>query len=160
MSESPTTHPQADWYPDPEDAGKQRYWDGSLWTDHRRPAVAATPQPPSAGAPVTPGAGYAQATAVNPGMIHSALLLVASFFLAGMTMGVGLIATIFAGLASWASYQSGQAINRGEIETATRGAEDAKRWRKITYIVLVGIAGLALVVSFLILVFGLMAYGY
>lgn len=25
------------WYPDPNDAGSQRYWDGSTWTDHRSP---------------------------------------------------------------------------------------------------------------------------
>jgi hypothetical protein len=29
------------WYPDPEDASHQRYWDGTAWTDHRTPA---TPQ--------------------------------------------------------------------------------------------------------------------
>lgn len=27
------------WYPDPEMAGTQRYWDGSQWTDHRAPAA-------------------------------------------------------------------------------------------------------------------------
>ena len=31
----------AGWYPDPEDASHQRYWDGTAWTDHRTPA---TPQ--------------------------------------------------------------------------------------------------------------------
>ena len=28
------------WYPDPEDASHQRYWDGTAWTDHRTPATA------------------------------------------------------------------------------------------------------------------------
>ena len=27
------------WYPDPEDASHQRYWDGTTWTDHRTPAA-------------------------------------------------------------------------------------------------------------------------
>lgn len=27
------------WYPDPEDASHQRYWDGTAWTDHRTPAT-------------------------------------------------------------------------------------------------------------------------
>lgn len=40
----------ASWYPDPADAGKQRYWDGSGWTQHVRDSV---PEP----APVAPGAG-------------------------------------------------------------------------------------------------------
>ena len=28
--------PLASWYPDPEDAGRMRYWDGSQWTDRTR----------------------------------------------------------------------------------------------------------------------------
>ena len=26
-----------DWYPDPDDASQYRYWDGSVWTEHRAP---------------------------------------------------------------------------------------------------------------------------
>lgn len=29
--------PVAGWYPDPENPGMARYWDGSQWTDERRP---------------------------------------------------------------------------------------------------------------------------
>jgi hypothetical protein len=29
------------WYDDPESPGQQRFWDGSAWTDQRRPAQAA-----------------------------------------------------------------------------------------------------------------------
>jgi hypothetical protein len=37
-----TTPPTpAGWYPDPDGSGGQRYWDGSTWTEHRSPAVAA-----------------------------------------------------------------------------------------------------------------------
>lgn len=32
--------PAADWYPDPEIAGGQRWWDGQAWTDHRQPPLA------------------------------------------------------------------------------------------------------------------------
>jgi len=34
----------AGWYPDPDGSGGQRYWDGSIWTEHRSPAVGA-PEP-------------------------------------------------------------------------------------------------------------------
>jgi hypothetical protein len=33
----------ADWYPDPNDPGQWRYWDGSAWTDH----YARKPPPPA-----------------------------------------------------------------------------------------------------------------
>ena len=29
--------PPADWYTDPEDESQYRYWDGSVWTEHRAP---------------------------------------------------------------------------------------------------------------------------
>lgn len=32
----------AAWYPDPDNATLQRYWDGAKWTEHRAPAVAST----------------------------------------------------------------------------------------------------------------------
>jgi hypothetical protein len=44
--------PAAGWYPDPEDATQQRYWDGTQWTEHRAPlsgGPAAGAQPPAAG---------------------------------------------------------------------------------------------------------------
>ncbi len=46
-----TTPPTpAGWYPDPEQAGQLRYWDGAAWTEHRSPAQepsakSATPAP-------------------------------------------------------------------------------------------------------------------
>jgi len=44
-----TTPPTpADWYPDPENPGGLRYWDGSSWTEHRAPAPApGAAQPPA-----------------------------------------------------------------------------------------------------------------
>jgi hypothetical protein len=36
-------HPPAGWYPDPDNAAAQRYWDGSQWTENRSPAQAAAP---------------------------------------------------------------------------------------------------------------------
>ena len=47
-----TTPPTpAGWYPDPEQAGHLRYWDGGTWTEHRSPAQApaapVAPEPPA-----------------------------------------------------------------------------------------------------------------
>lgn len=39
---------QAGWYPDPEHAGQQRYWDGATWAE---PGAAPTPSPSSTPAP-------------------------------------------------------------------------------------------------------------
>jgi len=41
----PPTTP-AGWYPDPDQTGQKRYWDGAGWTDHRS-AAAPPPAPPS-----------------------------------------------------------------------------------------------------------------
>ncbi len=35
------SNPPADWYPDPADASRQRYWDGTAWTHQLRHASAA-----------------------------------------------------------------------------------------------------------------------
>ncbi len=37
----------ADWYPDPADARRQRYWNGSTWTEQLRDAVIAPPIDPT-----------------------------------------------------------------------------------------------------------------
>jgi hypothetical protein len=47
--------PPAGWYPDPQDATQQRYWDGSSWTGHTAAAGTASAPPTgeaAAGAPV------------------------------------------------------------------------------------------------------------
>ena len=37
----------AGWYDDPEDPAQQRYWDGTAWTDHRRPQQSPPPFQPA-----------------------------------------------------------------------------------------------------------------
>lgn len=39
MSDAPA--PSAGWYPDPEDPAGERWWNGSGWSDHKRPATPA-----------------------------------------------------------------------------------------------------------------------
>ena len=43
-------NPPANWYPDPDGSGGQRYWDGTTWTQHRVPP----PSPPPPWAPRLP----------------------------------------------------------------------------------------------------------
>ncbi len=45
--------PPADWYPDPEDRRRIRYWDGQDWTGHVRPL----PPPPGMAPPEVGGSG-------------------------------------------------------------------------------------------------------
>jgi hypothetical protein len=54
--------PAAGWYPDPEDATQQRYWDGTQWTEHRAPLsggqAPVTGQPPAGGGFSASGGGF------------------------------------------------------------------------------------------------------
>lgn len=55
------------WYPDPQDAGSEVYWDGSAWTPHRRPVAITPPAPPPAPAgPAEPWGSAAQNPAAQP----------------------------------------------------------------------------------------------
>lgn len=56
---SDATPPQAGWYADPENPSGERWWNGSAWSDHKRPSTigaAAVPEVPAAPvvAPVVP----------------------------------------------------------------------------------------------------------
>ncbi len=48
-----SSQPIAGWYPDPENAAAERWWDGTAWSDHRRPSTVA-PVPPAAPAVSVP----------------------------------------------------------------------------------------------------------
>jgi hypothetical protein len=47
----------AAWYPDPEQQGQQRYWDGQAWTEHVAPLTTATPAADTTTRTTTPPAG-------------------------------------------------------------------------------------------------------
>jgi hypothetical protein len=49
-AEAAQTQSAAGWYPDPDDASRQRYWDGHRWTDQRAPSQAALAAPPESDA--------------------------------------------------------------------------------------------------------------
>ena len=46
MTTPPTQDPAPGWYPDPEVAGGQRYWDGTQWTEHKAGAAPVAPGGP------------------------------------------------------------------------------------------------------------------
>jgi hypothetical protein len=60
--------PPAGWYPDPQDASQQRYWDGAAWTGHTAAAgsAAAAPEGAAADGAMVPDAA-APAWSVPPG---------------------------------------------------------------------------------------------
>lgn len=100
--------PPADWYPDPEQPGQLRYWDGTQWTDHRAPgtgAPATQPTQPAWGEQPTPAWGQpapwgaaapATSTGTNGLAITSLIIAVLSFFLAFVMVGAvgGVIAVV------------------------------------------------------------------
>lgn len=47
----------AGWYPDPQDPARERYWDGSAWSEATQPAANTAPPPPPTGAYGAPGYG-------------------------------------------------------------------------------------------------------
>lgn len=55
MSATLVTAPTAGWYPDPNDSGSWRWWDGGTWTSHVRPKEQTAPVAvqPAAEQPVT-----------------------------------------------------------------------------------------------------------
>jgi hypothetical protein len=67
MSETPA--PAAGWFPDPENAGQIRYWDGAAWTEHRAPG-----QPAYGASPATVAS---TPVLVPPLLLAGALLIVA-----------------------------------------------------------------------------------
>lgn len=44
---TPQSAPSADWYPDPSAPAQLRFWDGSAWTTHVKPALPAGPDLPA-----------------------------------------------------------------------------------------------------------------
>jgi hypothetical protein len=110
--------PPAGWYDDPEQAGQQRFWDGTRWTDDRRPAGPPAPPPPHTGGgwgTPTPMAAATAGTAPNPWLWQS---IVATLL---CCLPAGIAGIVFA-------TQSKSAADRGDHAEAQRKADLARTW--------------------------------
>lgn len=56
----------AGWYDDPQDPSQQRYWDGSAWTDNRRPRQGPPPFQGQFGQPAQHGQVYGEPSRPGP----------------------------------------------------------------------------------------------
>ncbi len=106
MSETPP----AGWYPDPQDANRQRYWDGTAWTEH---TADATPQAAAGGPP-----GAATSTASSGPDTWTWQSIVATIFCCNV---LGVIGVLNAGRAE-------QAVKAGDLAAANQYASSAKKW--------------------------------
>lgn len=108
MSETPP----AGWYPDPQDSSRQRYWNGTAWTEHT-----ADGSPQAAGAPGGQPAAARASSASDPDTwtwqsIIVTILCCAPFGVAG---------ALNAGRAE-------QAIRGGDVAAARKHSSQARKW--------------------------------
>jgi uncharacterized RDD family membrane protein YckC len=86
----------AGWYPDPQNPGQQRYWDGNAWSESTQPAAGGAPGvAPAYGQQV--GYGYAQGaggTPADPGARFVAYLI-DGVIIFGAVIAVLIVGAIF-----------------------------------------------------------------
>lgn len=104
--------PPAGWYADPTDAGQQRYWDGTAWTDHVAPAAGGGPTS-SGGAGATTMAAATGAPDTWTWQSVLATILCCNI--------LGVVGVLNAGRAE-------AAVRAGDMASANRYAADARRW--------------------------------
>jgi hypothetical protein len=139
-----TDTPQAGWYPDPNDATQQRYWDGTAWTEHTAAGVAQAAAPVAPTAPAAPAApsfaadisagGNPSGAAPDPWLWQSIVVTL----LCCMPFGI-------AGIVN--ASKANSLIAAGDIAGATVAAQKAKKWT------LIGVgSGIAVIVIYVVFV--------
>jgi hypothetical protein len=110
------------WYPDPEYRDQQRYWDGSDWTEHRRPTqpaaddTAVLPAQPSSTQPEQPPTSGAAETSRSSGGQHGWVAALVGL-LVGLVVG-GTAGAVIAGNNGDSSTPQGGPTS-GPVSTAT-----------------------------------------
>jgi hypothetical protein len=133
----------AGWYPDPENPGQLRYWDGEQWTEHRSAQTASTPPPQQQ----WQSSGYGPpAQRVDPWLWQSIVVTVLSLICC-LPLPFGVVGIVMAS-------QSNTAMSSGDHATAVAKARQAKIWTLVAlgiailmvvgYIMLVAIAGFSI----------------
>ncbi|MGA9277162.1 DUF2510 domain-containing protein, partial [Ilumatobacter sp.] len=117
----------AGWYPDVERAGGERYWDGSAWTEHRRPAPQFAPPTNAFGAPSVQQTGYP----APPGYeaYDGTSVAYQRSSAAGWALGLsiaGIFCCVFLSIAGTImGWTQMKAVDRGERDPASRGTAKA-----------------------------------
>jgi len=106
---SPASAPPAGWYPDPQNPGQQRYWDGGAW------GAAAPAAPPSVSAAVAPAVA-APPTSTNA--VIGLVLAIVSWVLCPIIAAI--VALVLAHSSDKEIKASGGTIGGAGLNTATR----------------------------------------
>jgi hypothetical protein len=120
--------PGPGFYADTTAPGRERYWDGSQWTDHFRPASGPAQTGPTFIAPATPVVEDAAGGIVVTGYIFAVLMPIVGFVLGIVAVtrpakatsrhGVWIIvASVVAFIVWWAILTSGSSTSGGSYST-------------------------------------------
>ena len=112
--------PVAGWYPDPEHAGQDRWWDGLSWSPHRRPSVPA-PAPEAAPAPAEPWPGSTSPAYASAPVERNTLALVGFILSMSAILVPFLLNSLAGGIVSIAGLQRSKRLAAGGVVADGRG---------------------------------------
>jgi hypothetical protein len=106
----------AGWFPDPENPGQLRYFDGTAWTDHRTPAVG-TPAEAESSPDLAPDLPSHTAPAVSPGLSNNTRL--------ALILG-GIAVVILLGVLAWRVQASSGSVTEDAADQCSNGEIDGE----------------------------------